>query len=124
LGETTKIIDMIVDQSEQGLKFYVVHLLIPMKATGNSLLKMVQMVITFLLCTGTMQQQLNTVKKQAADNIRAMSAGSWGKQGGGSYGFENGHMLLWTQWANPEDRPNFQKQMNTPKNLVKRCRNG
>ncbi|MFI7918851.1 benzoate 1,2-dioxygenase large subunit, partial [Acinetobacter baumannii] len=46
---------------------------------------------------------------QAADNIRAMSAGSWGKQGGGSYGFENGHMLLWTQWANPEDRPNFPK---------------
>jgi phenylpropionate dioxygenase-like ring-hydroxylating dioxygenase large terminal subunit len=38
-----------------------------------------------------------------------MSAGSWGKQGGGSYGFENGHMLLWTQWANPEDRPNFPK---------------
>ncbi|WP_322874062.1 SRPBCC family protein, partial [Acinetobacter baumannii] len=24
-------------------------------------------------------------------------------------GFENGHMLLWTQWANPEDRPNFPK---------------
>ena len=39
-----------------------------------------------------------------------MSAGSWGKQGGGSYGFEHGHMLLWTQWANPEDRPNFAKK--------------
>ncbi len=38
-----------------------------------------------------------------------MSAGAWGKQGGGSYGFDNGHMLLWTQWANPEDRPNFPK---------------
>lgn len=46
-------------------------------------------------------------EKQAGNNVRAMSAGSWGKQGGGSYGFENGHMLLWTQWANPEDRPNF-----------------
>lgn len=38
-----------------------------------------------------------------------MSAGAWGKQGGGSYGFEHGHMLLWTQWANPEDRPNYPK---------------
>ncbi len=25
---------------------------------------------------------------QAGDNVRAMSAGSWGKQGGGSYGFD------------------------------------
>jgi Ring hydroxylating alpha subunit (catalytic domain). len=49
-------------------------------------------------------------EKEAGDNIRAMSAGSWGKQGGGSYGFEHGHMLLWTQWANPEDRPNFAKK--------------
>ena len=61
---------------------------------------------------------------QAADNIRAMSAGSWGKQGGGSYGFENGHMLLWTQWANQKTVLTSQKQTNTPKNTVKRCRNG
>ncbi|MFL6634718.1 MAG: SRPBCC family protein, partial [Massilia sp.] len=27
--------------------------------------------------------------------------------GGGFYAFEHGHILLWTQWANPEDRPNF-----------------
>lgn len=48
-------------------------------------------------------------KQQENDNVRAMSAGAWGKQGGGSYGFEHGHMLLWTQWANPEDRPNYPK---------------
>ena len=35
-----------------------------------------------------------------------MSAGEWAKQGGGFYSFENGHLLLWTSWANPEDRPN------------------
>ncbi len=34
-----------------------------------------------------------------------MSAGSWAKQGGGFYSFDKGHMLLWTRWANPEDRP-------------------
>ena len=36
-----------------------------------------------------------------------MDAGTWGRQGGGFYAFEHGHMLLWTQWGNPEDRPNY-----------------
>ena len=36
-----------------------------------------------------------------------MDAGNWGRQGGGFYAFKQGHMLLWTQWANPQDRPNF-----------------
>jgi len=30
--------------------------------------------------------------------------GRLAKQGGGFYSFENGHLLLWTNWANPEDR--------------------
>jgi benzoate/toluate 1,2-dioxygenase subunit alpha len=48
-------------------------------------------------------------RKQAAagDSIKAMDAGSWAKQGGGFYSFEHGHMLLWTKWANPEDRPAY-----------------
>ena len=29
---------------------------------------------------------------------------------GGFYAFDHGHMLLWTQWANPEDRPNFARR--------------
>ena len=41
---------------------------------------------------------------------RAMSAGGWAKQGGGFYSFENGHLLLWTNWANPEDRPNWERR--------------
>lgn len=40
-----------------------------------------------------------------ADAVRAMDASSWAKQGGGFYSFENGHLLLWTNWSNPEDRP-------------------
>jgi benzoate/toluate 1,2-dioxygenase alpha subunit len=44
------------------------------------------------------------------DQIRAMDAGSWGRQGGGFYAFEHGHMLLWSRWANPEDRPNFSRR--------------
>jgi phenylpropionate dioxygenase-like ring-hydroxylating dioxygenase large terminal subunit len=51
-------------------------------------------------------------RKQAEkpDEIRAMDAGSWAKQCGGFYSFENGHLLLWTNWANPEDRPNWERR--------------
>ena len=42
-----------------------------------------------------------------------MNAGSWAKQGGGFYSFENGHMLLWTNWANPEDRPLYRAPRRT-----------
>ena len=47
---------------------------------------------------------------EQVDNIRAMDAGGWAKQGGGFYSFENGHLLLWTNWANPEDRPNWDRR--------------
>ena len=51
-------------------------------------------------------------RKEAAveDKVRAMDAGGWAKQGGGFYSFENGHLLLWTKWSNPEDRPLFEKR--------------
>ncbi len=44
------------------------------------------------------------------DDVRAMDAGSWAKQGGGFYSFEHGHMLLWTNWTNPEDRPIYDRR--------------
>ncbi|MDP7962651.1 Rieske 2Fe-2S domain-containing protein, partial [Acinetobacter baumannii] len=110
LGETTKIIDMIVDQSEHGLE--VLRGSSTYTYEGNWKLTAENGADGYHVSAvhwnyaATTQHRKET---QAADNIRAMSAGSWGKQGGGSYGFENGHMLLWTQWANPEDRPNFPK---------------
>jgi benzoate/toluate 1,2-dioxygenase alpha subunit len=39
-----------------------------------------------------------------------MSAGAWAKQGGGFYSFDHGHLLLWTRWANPEDRPAYERR--------------
>ena len=49
--------------------------------------------------------------QEKGDTVRAMSAGGWAKQGGGFYSFENGHLLLWTNWAgNPEDRPNWERR--------------
>ncbi len=110
LGEATKIIDMIVGQSEQGLEVlrgsstYVYDG--NWKLTAENGADGYHVSAVHWNYAATTQQRK---EKDAVDNVRAMSAGSWGKQGGGSYGFENGHMLLWTQWANPEDRPNYAK---------------
>jgi phenylpropionate dioxygenase-like ring-hydroxylating dioxygenase large terminal subunit len=49
-------------------------------------------------------------QREAGDEIKTMSAGGWAKQGGGFYSFDHGHMLLWTRWANPEDRPAYERR--------------
>jgi hypothetical protein len=38
----------------------------------------------------------------AQDLDKAMDAGKWGKQKGGFYSFEHGHLLLWQEWGNPK----------------------
>lgn len=40
-----------------------------------------------------------------AEGTRAVDANGWSKSLGGGYGFEHGHMLLWTRAMNPEVRP-------------------
>lgn len=111
LGETTKIIDMIVDQSEHGLEVLRGSSTYTFdgnwKLTAENGADGYHVSVVHWNYAATTQHRKE--KENAEDNIRAMSAGSWGKQGGGSYGFENGHMLLWTQWQNPEDRPNYSK---------------
>ncbi len=49
-------------------------------------------------------------QREAGDEIKTMSAGAWAKQGGGFYSFDHGHLLLWTRWANPEDRPAYERR--------------
>ncbi len=104
LGETTKIIDMIEGQSENG--FEVLRGSSTYTYEGNWKLTAENGADGYHVSAVHWNYAATTQHRkeaQAADNIRAISAGSWGKQGGGSTGFDSGHMLLWTQWANPED---------------------
>ena len=39
-----------------------------------------------------------------------MNVGGIGKQDGGFHSFENGHLLAWANWPNPEDRPNWERR--------------
>src|SRR5215217_5351408 len=88
LGEAAKIIDMIVDQSPEGLEVL----------RGSS----------SYIYDGNWK--LQTENGADGYHVSAMDAGGWAKQGGGFYSFENGHLLLWTTWSNPEDRPNWDRR--------------
>ena len=113
LGEAGKIIDMIVNQSPEGLE--VLRGSSTYTFEGNWKLQaengadgyhVTAVHWNYAATTNHRKQELAA----GEDKIRAMDAGNWGRQGGGFYAFEHGHMLLWSQWANPEDRPNFARR--------------
>ena len=111
LGESAKIIDMIVDQSPEGLEVlrgsstYVFEGNWKLQAENGA--DGYHVTATHWNYAAT---QGNRKDKDAGDDIRAMSAGGWAKKGGGFYSFENGHLLLWTRWDNPQDRPLYERR--------------
>ncbi len=109
LGEAAKIIDMIVDQAPEGIEvlrgvgLYTFDANWKLQAENGA--DGYHVTATHWNYAAT--QGHRTDQK---DGIRAMSAGGWARDGGGSYSFKNGHMLLWTNWANPENRPLWAKR--------------
>lgn len=102
LGETTVIIDQIVDQAPEGLEVlrgnssYIYD--------GNWKLQMENG------CDGYHVSSVHwnyatTMERRSETGTKAVDANSWSKSVAGVYGFENGHILLWTNTRNPEVRP-------------------
>ena len=102
LGETRVIIDQIVDQSPEGLEVlrgnssYIYD--------GNWKLQMENG------CDGYHVSSVHwnyaaTMSRRHEEGTKAVDANSWSRSTAGVYGFENGHMLLWTRTMNPEVRP-------------------
>jgi benzoate/toluate 1,2-dioxygenase alpha subunit len=111
LGEAATIIDMIVDQSPEGLE--VLRGSSTYVYDGNWKLQTENGADGYHVSAVHWNYAATTGRRkdtQQGDTIRAMSAGGWAKRGGGFYSFENGHLLLWTNWANPEDRPNWERR--------------
>jgi benzoate/toluate 1,2-dioxygenase alpha subunit len=112
LGEAGKIIDMIVNQSVDGLE--VLRGSSTYTFEGNWKLQAENGADGYHVSAvhWNYAATTNRRKEEAAreDKIKAMDAGNWGKQGGGFYAFDHGHLLLWTQWANPQDRPNYPRR--------------
>ena len=111
LGEAAKIIDLIVDQAPDGLE--VLRGSSTYVYDGNWKLQTENGADGYHVSAVHWNYAATTNnRKQAAqtDEVRAMDAGAWAKQGGGFYSFEHGHLLLWTNWSNPEDRPNWSRR--------------
>src|SRR3979411_651152 len=115
LGEATKIIDMMVDQAPDGLEVlrgsssYIYDGNWKLQTENGADGYHVSSVHWNYAAT-TNQRKASVAAAAAVDTTRAMDAGSWAKQGGGFYSFQNGHLLLWTTWSNPQDRPNWERR--------------
>jgi benzoate/toluate 1,2-dioxygenase alpha subunit len=111
LGEAAKIIDLIVDQSPEGLE--VLRGASSYVYDGNWKLQTENGADGYHVSAVHWNYAATTSRRKQAekeDTIKAMDAGGWAKQGGGFYSFEHGHLLLWTNWSNPEDRPNWDRR--------------
>ena len=112
LGESAKIIDLIVDQSPDGLE--VLRGSSTYIYDGNWKLQTENGADGYHVSAVHWNYAATTSRRktavEAVDTTRAMDAGGWAKQGGGFYSFENGHLLLWTRWSNPEDRPLYERR--------------
>ncbi|MDK1491433.1 Rieske 2Fe-2S domain-containing protein [Sinorhizobium sp. 7-81] len=102
LGETKVIIDQIVDQAPNGLEVlrgnssYIYD--------GNWKLQMENG------CDGYHVSSVHwnyaaTMGRRKEEGTKAVDANGWSRSVAGVYGFENGHILLWTNTMNPEVRP-------------------
>ncbi|MDD4937103.1 MAG: SRPBCC family protein [Acidiphilium sp.] len=118
LGDAAKVIDLMVDQSEEGLE--VLRGVSSYTYDGNWKLQaengadgyhVSTVHWNYVATTGRRVQQKND------DEIKAVNVGTWAQQKGGYWSFDNGHILLWTYSSTPENRPLY----NWRDELVQKC---
>ncbi len=110
LGDSTAIMDMLIDQSPEGLE--VLRGASTYTYDGNWKLQAENGADGYHVSSVHWNYAATTSRRDSGESkneTRAMSAGEWGNQGGGYFSFPNGHLMLWSQWANPEDRPIYDR---------------
>src|SRR5271168_3210729 len=111
LGETTKIIDLLVDQSPEGLE--VLRGSSTYVYDGNWKLQSENGADGYHVTAVHWNYVATTQRRKQAEqpvDVRAMSLSDINKQKGGFYSFENGHLMIWGDSANPEDRPHWERR--------------
>lgn len=107
LGEARVIIDQIVDQAAHGLEVlrgnssYVYE--------GNWKMQMENGCDGYHVST-VHWNYAATMGRRKEDGTQAVDANSWSKSVAGVYGFDHGHILLWTKTMNPEVRPVYRQR--------------
>lgn len=109
LGDTRQVIDLIVDQADQGLE--VLAGTSSYTYEGNWKLQMENGADGYHVSVVHWNYASTMARRNYEGNAtRTVDANGWSKSTGGVYGFRNGHMLLWTRALNPEVRPIFKQQ--------------
>jgi benzoate/toluate 1,2-dioxygenase alpha subunit len=106
LGSTKVVIDQMVDQAPDGLEVlrgnstYVYD--------GNWKLQMENGADGYHVSSVHWNYSATMGRRNyELEGTRTVDANGWSKSVGGVYGFENGHILLWTNVLNPEVRPSY-----------------
>lgn len=105
LGDTRTVIDSIVDQSPDGLE--VLKGATTYTYDGNWKLQAENGADGYHVTSVHWNYAATTARRKSGESkndTKAMDAGGWGKVSGGFYSFPHGHLLLWQEWTNPEDR--------------------
>jgi benzoate/toluate 1,2-dioxygenase alpha subunit len=106
LGEATKIIDMMVDQAPDGLE--VLRGSSSYIYDGNWKLQAENGADGYHVSSVHWNYIATTSRRDAeSDDIKATDVSKMSKQKGGYYSFENGHMVVWSRWADPTTRPAY-----------------
>lgn len=111
LGDTRTIIDMLVNQSPEGLE--VLRGSSTYTYDGNWKLQTENGADGYHVSSTHWNYAATTSRRstgESTNTTKAMDAGTWGKQGGGYYSYPNGHLLLWMWWGNPTDRPLYERK--------------
>ncbi|MCI4662481.1 MAG: benzoate 1,2-dioxygenase large subunit [Neomegalonema sp.] len=111
LGEARKMIDMVADQSEEGLE--VLRGSSTYTYDGNWKLQAENGADGYHVSAVHWNYVATTSRRTQdgkEDKIKANDASKWAQQKGGFYSFDNGHLLLWTTWADPTNRPLYPRQ--------------
>jgi benzoate/toluate 1,2-dioxygenase subunit alpha len=106
LGDATKVIDLLVDQSPEGLE--VLRGASTYTFDGNWKVQTENGADGYHVSSLHWNYAATTSRRgsgESANDTKALDAGSWGKSGGGYWSFPHGHLCLWTFAGNPEDRP-------------------
>ena len=107
LGETRVIIDQIVDQAPEGIE--VLRGNSTYTYDGNWKLQMENGSDGYHVSSVHWNYSA-TMGRRKDGGTKAVDANGWSKSTGGVYGFENGHILLWTKTMNPEVRPVYSRR--------------
>jgi benzoate/toluate 1,2-dioxygenase alpha subunit len=110
LGDTTKVIDLLVDQSPEGLE--VLRGASTYVYDGNWKVQAENGADGYHVSAVHWNYAATTSRRSTGESkteTKALDAGSWGKSGGGYWSYPNGHLCLWTWAGNPQDRPLWDK---------------